>query len=383
MFVLKNISMMNFSASVFSQFQKRYWWLGILWLVWITPAQASVVMRVAIERGVSQVKVGSSTKAVVRDYITGQILGQIAAMNAFSAQKSATKVVIDRIQANAVWIEPTAGGYIFIGDRWYRGKTLILRMGEGLTAINYVDLEQYLYSVVGAEVYDSWPQDALKAQAVAARTYALYVRTYENNGMYDLGNTDYWQAYRGLETEAPSTRAAVNATAKQVLTYKGQIIESQFQDCSGGHTENVEDVWGNYLPYLRGVEGYDEGVSECQWIKTFTPQELSARISGVGNITSLVPTLTTYGSIKSMLIVGDLGTRQLSGETLRLTLNLKSARFQIKPDASGSLRFEGSGWGHGVGMSQWGAYYLASHGVNYQRILGHYYQKTVLAEMQD
>lgn len=365
------------------QFKRYRWWLSIwLWIILIAPAQASTILRVSIARGVSQVKVGTSTTAVVRDFNTGRTLGQIAAMNAFYAQPSSGGVAVAQMRSRAIWIEPSTGGYVYIGDRWYRGKTLVIPTSTGLTAVNYVDLEQYLYSVVGAEVYSTWPLEALKAQAVAARTYALYEREHANNGIYDLGNTPYWQAYRGIETEAPSTYAAVDATARQVLTYKGQIIESQFHNCSGGHTENVEDVWGNYVPYLRGVEGYDEDVSECLWAKTFSTDQLNQRISRVGTIKSLSPTLTTYGSIKSMEIVGNRGKQQMTGEALRLALDLKSARFTIKQDPSG-LRFEGRGWGHGVGMSQWGAYYLAQHGINYQQILQHYYQGTTLAVLSD
>ncbi len=369
-------------ACMFSQLKRRHWWLSVLlWLTLVVPAQASVILRVAIERAASQIKVGSSTKAIVSDYTTGRTLGQIAAMSAFYAQPSADGVALEQMHSGTIWISPTAGGYVYIGEHWYRGKTLVVPAAKGLTAINYVDLEQYLSSVVGSEVYYSWPQEALKAQAVAARTYALYERQNAKNGLYDLGDTPYWQAYKGVEAEAPSTYTAVNATVGQVLTYKGQIIESQFHNCAGGHTENVEDVWGNYLPYLRGVEAYDEDVSECQWIKTFSADELNKRISHVGIINSLRPTLTTYGSIKTMEVVGAQGKQQISGENLRLALDLKSARFTIKLDPSG-LRFEGRGWGHGVGMSQWGAYYLAKHRINYQQILGHYYRGTALAKIK-
>jgi len=371
----------NLFSDVFSQFKSCHWWCVLFWIALVAPAQASVLLRVSIERGVSQIKVGSSTKGFVRDYSTGRTLGQITAMNAFYAQPSAGGVTVNQMHSSAIWISPTAGGYVYIGEHWYSGQTLVVPTNKGLTAVNYVDLEQYLYSVVGSEVFYSWPLEALKAQAVAARTYALYERQNAKNVLYDLGDTPYWQAYKGVETEAASTYAAVNATSGQVLTYKGQIIESQFHNCSGGHTENVEDVWGNYLPYLRGVEGYDEGVIECEWVKTFSPNELNRRISRVGVINSLRPTLTTYGSIKTMEVVGTQGTQQLSGEDLRLALDLKSSRFNIKQDLLG-LRFEGRGWGHGVGMSQWGAYYLAKHGVKYRQILGHYYHGTSLARIQ-
>lgn len=367
---------------LFSQLKGRHWLLVVLlWLALVAPVKAAVQLRVAIEQAASQVKVGSSTPAVVRDYSTGRTLGKVAAMNAFYAQPLAGGVTVDRMQSGRIWIEPTDDGYVYIGDRWYRGKTLLVNTDKGLTAVNYVDLEQYLYSVLGAEMNGNWPPEALKAQAVAARTYAIYKRKNESNDIYDVVDTQASQVYEGIVSESPGTHAAVNATTGQVLTYNNQIILSVFHACSGGHTANVEDVWYESLPYLRGVQDFDQNVRACQWVKTFSPEDLNKRISGVGNLVSLTPTLTPYGSIKILKFVGDKGTRELKGEAVRNVLGLRSTRFIITENPLG-LRFDGRGLGHGLGMSQWGAYNLAKQGVKYQQILGHYYRDTRLAIIQ-
>ena len=372
---------MKLKFFLFSQLRASYLWFVLLWFAWITPAQASMQLRVAIAQGVHQVKVGSSTTATVRDYSSGQTLGRIAAMNAFSVKPSVAGVALEQMQSSAILIEPIGNGYVYIGDRWYRGKALLVGGKKGLIAVNYVDLEQYLYSVLGSEMNGSWPQEALKAQAVAARTYAIYKLQNERNVIYDVGNTEAWQVYKGVESESSGTYAAVNATTGQVLTYKNQIILSVFHACSGGHTENVEDVWSQPLPYLRGVDDYDQNVSACQWEKTFSGNEISKRISGVGNIVSLSASLTTYGSIKTIKFIGDRGTRELNGAAVRNALGLRSTRFTISEDSTG-LKFYGRGSGHGLGLSQWGAYSLAKQGVNYQQILRHYYQGTSLARIQ-
>ena len=367
-------------TSLLSQVKGYYWLSVMLWLALITPATAALQLRVAIEQGVSQIKVGSSTKAVVRDYNSGRKLGQIAAMSAFYAQPKTGGITVNQMQSGAIKIEPTGNGFVYIGEHWYRGKTLVFPSDKGLTAVNYVDLEQYLYSVLGSEMNGNWPQEALKAQAVAARTYAIYKRKNERNGIYDLGDTEASQVYKGIESESYGTHKAVNATARQILTYKNQIILSVFHACSGGHTENVEDVWSQFLPYLRGVQDFDHNVSACQWVKTLSGQEISERISGVGNVMSLNPRFTPYGSIKAIKFVGDRGTRELKGDAVRNALGLKSTRFTITTDPLG-LRLNGRGWGHGLGMSQWGAYSLAKQGVNYQQILGHYYRGTRLTRI--
>ncbi len=364
-----------------AQFTKHPWLLTmLLWIALVVPAQGAVQLRVAVEKGVNRLKVGSSTNAVVKD-ASGRKLGDIAAMNAFYATPSEGGVAVDTMRAGAVWIKPLAGGYVYIGDFWYRGEVLVIPSNKGLTAINYVNLEQYLYSVLGSEMSASWPLEALKAQAVAARTYAIYKQQKERNAFYDLSNTQASQVYKGVAKEFSSTQTAVNATAGQVLTYNNQLILSVFHACSGGHTGNVEDIWSEALPYLRGVRDYDQDVTQCQWVKSFSPEELNKRISGVGNIVSITPTMTLYGSIKSMKIVGTSGTRELKGEAVRNALGLKSTRFTITQEPTG-LRFDGRGWGHGLGLSQWGAYNLAARGINYRQILGHYYSGTRLSTIK-
>ncbi|MEH2060887.1 MAG: SpoIID/LytB domain-containing protein [Nostoc sp.] len=372
-------------GSLFSQIKVRHWWVSILlWIALVAPAQASVILRVAIERGVNQVKVGSSTTGIVKDS-TGRTLGQLPAMSAYYAQAVPGGVALDKWQSGLFWIEPTGKGFVYIGDRWYRGRTLVVPTDKGLTAVNWVDDQEYLYSVLGGEMDTSWPQEALKAQAIAARTYALYEREKQrNNPVYDLGNTpDRWQIYKGVISEAPSTYAAVDSTLGQVLTYKNRIILSVFHACSGGHTENVEDVWGSNEPYLRAVQDYDQNISECNWVKTFSPSEISAKFPEVGNVKDMIPeTYSPFRSVKVLKIVGNRGTKVLQGEEVRTALKLKSTRFTVTKGGDGSFVLQGLGYGHALGMSQWGAYNLARQGVNHLQILGHYYQGVALTPIQ-
>ncbi|MEH2079043.1 MAG: SpoIID/LytB domain-containing protein [Nostoc sp.] len=372
-------------GSLFSQIKIRYWWVSVfLWMALVAPAQASVILRVAIERGVNQVKVGSSTTGIVKDS-TGRTLGELPAMSAYYAQAVPGGIALDKWQSGLFWIEPTGKGFVYIGDRWYRGRTLVVPTDKGLTAVNWVDDQEYLYSVLGGEMDASWPQEALKAQAIAARTYALYEREKQrNNPVYDLGNTpDRWQIYKGVISESPATYTAVDSTLGQVLTYKNRIILSVFHACSGGHTENVEDVWGSSEPYLRAVQDYDQNIRECNWVKTFSPSEISAKFIEVGSVTAMIPeTYSPFGSVKVLKIVGNKGTKVLQGEQVRTALKLKSTRFTVTKGGDGSFVLQGLGYGHALGMSQWGAYNLARQGVNHLQILGHYYQGVALTPIQ-
>lgn len=351
----------------------------------IAPASAasSVILRVAIERDVNRVKVGSSTTATVKDS-SGRSVGQIPAMSAFYAQAQAGGINLDRWQSGLFWIEPTNNGFVYIGNRWYRGRTLVVKSSKGLTAVNYVDLEEYLYSVLGGEMNGNWPQDALKAQAVAARSYALYQRERSKNSSFDVGDTPQWQDYKGVISESPGTYAAVDNTTGQVLTYNNQLALGAFHACAGGHTENVKEVWGSQNhPYLQGVPDFDQSVKQCNWQKTFSPTELSRKISGVGNVKSILPATTmTYGSIKTVKVVGDKGTRVMTGDNIRDALNLRSVRFQVVNGGNAGFVVQGRGFGHGVGMSQWGAYTLAQQRISYLQILGHYYRGASLSKLQ-
>ncbi len=354
--------------------------IGFLWLAWCVSVPAKE-LRIAIKKGVSAVQVGSSTSAVVKDG-AGRKLGELVNLNAFSAKPASSGVALDRWQTSQIVIEPSGDGVIWIGDRWYRGKVRLMRQGKGVTAVNLVDLEQYLYSVVGGEAYPTWPLEALKAQAVAARTYALYKSTAASNQYYDLDTSIQTQVYKGLETEYLSTQEAVNATESQVLTYNGKYILAAFHSSSGGHTENVEDVWSSPLPYLRGVVDYDQLSPVFQWNKSFSPDQLSNLIGGVGKVRSLIPERTTpHGRIITLKVVGDRASKRINASQLREALDLRSTLFTVSLD-SGTFEIDGRGYGHGIGMSQWGTYYLAEQGVTYDRILTHYYQNARLNHLK-
>ena len=359
----------------------RHWWLSFfLWMVLIAPVQAAVQLRIAIKKNISQLQVGSSTKALVRD-AAGRKLGEISGMNAFSAKPSRGGISLSQWRSGQLVIEPTEDGYVWIGDRWYRGRTRLVRQGKGITAVNQVDLEDYLYSVVGAEAIPSWPQEALKAQAVAARSYALYKRSKSSNQLYDLDTTTKTQVYKGLGSEYLSTHQAVKATKGQVMTYNDRVILAVFHSSSGGHTENVEDVWSSPLPYLRGVVDYDYVAPVFQWSKIFSARELGSRIGGVGKVRAMLPEQTTpHGRIVTMKVVGDRGTKRVSGAQLRKALGLRSTLFRAS-SADGGFQVYGRGFGHGIGLSQWGAYSLAQQGINYQQILSHYYRNAILAQI--
>ncbi len=129
---------------------------------------------------------------------------------------------------STLWIEPTDGGAVFVGNSWYKGKLLLIAQGDKLLAINYVDLEEYLLSVVGSEMSAAAPMEALKTQAIAARSYALVHTFRPANGWFDVTSGERHQAYKKIATEYNTTHQAVNETSGQILSYQGGVVESLY-----------------------------------------------------------------------------------------------------------------------------------------------------------
>jgi stage II sporulation protein D len=363
------------------QLGKQTGWLSLLlWAIAGTSVQA-YQLRVAVEQQAKEINIGTSTNAIVTDG-NGQKLGELQPQKGLTALAGNNSVALGNDKLDRLWVKPQSGGYIWIDDRWYRGAVEVIPTGNKLVAVNHVHLEDYLYSVLGAEMGGHFPTEALKAQAVAARTYALYKSQSTEDKLFDVDNTQTTQVYKGLSSETNTTQAAVKATARQVMTYQGKVILAVFHAASGGHTENVEDIWSSPYPYLRGVPDFDQKTPVYSWNKNFTVSELSKSL-GMKNIKEILPDRTSkFGSVLSARIIGEGNEQTIKGTRLRSLLRLRSLRFTITPTSDGFV-FNGLGYGHGIGLSQWGARSLAEQGVKYSAILAHYYRGATLAEMRE
>ncbi|MBM5802524.1 MAG: SpoIID/LytB domain-containing protein [Cyanobacteria bacterium K_DeepCast_35m_m2_155] len=332
-----------------------------------------------------------------------------------------------------LWLEPAAPeALITLQQRLFRGRLRVLRQGDKLLAINHVALEAYLPSVVGSEMPPSWPQSALRAQAVAARTYALRQR--RSQEPFDLRATVASQVYKGVGGETPSTREAVEATRGQVLTYQGALIEAVFHSSSGGSTEASGELWAQQLPYLVPVPDFDEHSPVRSWQERFDASQLRERFPETGGLWTLqVTSRSSSGRVRQLRLEGPRGVLNLSGAELRQRLALRSTWIELElllpapsaaapaalksPDGAlaGSLEppmpppllppsamplllqsaasaaelplaallIRGRGFGHGIGMSQWGAHGLAQRGASYTAILRHYYPGTQINAYRD
>ena len=277
--------------------------------------------------------------------------------------------------------------FVTLGGRRYRGALRVLRTRDGLAAVNELPLEDYVASVVASETYASFGPAALRAQAVAARTYALHERLLHAADPWDLEAGTASQAYGGADAETPASRAAAEATRGQVLLYGGLPILAAFHATSGGVTASAEEVWGRDVPYLQSEPVEGEDVSpDTYWRLRVSASELARALRGLGFDVGPVRELSVSersasGRAARVRVAGARRSAELEGRRLRQALGeerLRSTAFHVHRDGDGFV-FVGTGRGHGVGMSQWGAYAMGEQGASYRAILAHFYPGTRLA----
>ena len=355
--------------------------------------------------------------------------------------KNEEKIVVKSSDRRGIWV----------GQKRYAGKLKIFILDKEILVVNELGIEKYLSSVVGSEMPAKWPLEALKAQAIASRTYALKQK---GNTFYDIDSTNKNQVYIGLEARTSKTKRAVNSTRSLVLTYKNKLINSLFHSSSAGMTENSQDVWKNEYPYLSSVKDFDKKNPKLRWKKKFTNEQLQKLFPKIGGINQIeILNVSNTGRVKNIKIHGNFGSNQISGVDMRRIMNLNSTLVRFKfiennenifndinpklisndlvkkeplthvvlsgdkliriaeqynvsvndivvlndiKDSSlitvgqkllvprnsknsisnkgNSLVVYGYGSGHGVGMSQWGARYMANQGKDASRILKHFYK---------
>lgn len=326
-------------------------------------------------------------------------------------------------------VQTAAGGTIVCDGVEYRGYIFLEKRANGeLLVINYVGIDEYVSSVLGKEMSYNWPKEALKAQAVCARNFVLTRGNAHKEYGFDVCTTTHCQVYGGVKSEHENTRQAVLETKGVVARYNGEIVGLFFFATSGGQTEDVENVWGSKYGYLRSVPDTYENpakASRYTWKVELTRSQIEEKLknSGVniGGLTKItIDSVSATGRVTQMTFHGTDGTYTAKREKCRTILGLYSQKFSVTADgeaiimttsgpatyslyaqgasgvssvsgyaalsgngtisnisinssASDNYIIDGGGYGHGVGMSQWGARGMAENGFTYEQILHHYF----------
>lgn len=385
------------------------------------PAAASAtLLSVGIGLGEMVAEVGGTRGVRLKDPATGKVLRELWSEDRIRAEMGADGRIrteaLGSIGVRSLLVQPVLHGRVVYEDREYHGQ-LLLRPdpGGGMNVINIVDVEDYLLGVLPREMSPSAPRHALEAQAIASRTYALkHAFDFQKRG-FGLKATEGSQVYAGVEAEQSKTSEAVRATAGQVLTHGGELVHAWFSAACGGRTASSTSVWGGkVVPYARPVEcGFCKIYPSYHWTAEVSLDELSTRLEEVGKPVGQVRSVDfrwdESGRVVGARVVGSRKDLTLGGNRFRILAghrSVRSLRFVPMTDPIGALLpgeepgsgveesairdiisrslaregsrrtldLEGTGFGHGVGLCQWGARGMAEKGWSAHRILRHYYR---------
>ncbi|MBI2995717.1 MAG: SpoIID/LytB domain-containing protein [Candidatus Melainabacteria bacterium] len=339
------------------------------------------------------VSIGSSENASLRNLFTNTDIARTKKLESYILQNingfiSVTnKLSNTKIGAFTGPLKLTSqkkDGLVYCNMSWYRGELLILTnsKSKNITIVNNVDLEDYLLSVVPSEISHTWNKEVLKAQSVAARSYALgYLGRRKSKG-YDLESSIEDQVYKGVRAEKKATSHAVKETRGVILVdSKNKPLIALYHSSGGGYTDSIENLW-DMKPsiHIQPRPDYDNNSPYFKWYRNYKIAEVNKLLSSLnlGEITNILPISKSISNrITWIKITGTTNNKTIRGEEFRKYLNLPSSKFNISIE-NNIVKFAGRGYGHGLGLSQWGAKALAEKGFTYKQILSYYYPGATL-----
>ena len=361
------------------------------------PAEGVPVVRVALRRNAEFAPIGVDGPYSVTLAENSKTVSQGASLSSVEVRFAGSYFEIGpaRIKSPHIIITPATDGSAVVGEKHYRGILHLYGEEGKITVVNHVNIEHYLASVVPAEMKISWPEAALQAQAVAARTYALWrsKNARKHKKKYDLTSGSDSQVYAGLDKESDKSRKVVVDTAGTVLTYEGEIFPAYYHSTCGGFTADAHVIFGGKeIPCLTGVPcGNCRESSVYEWDFNVNQKELAKVVSDhaggdIGKIVEIQLVEPDAGQRpKEVVLKGEKGEIRVSTPSFRRSIGtrrMKSISFTVSKLGE-FFEIHGSGWGHGVGMCQWGAAGMADPmlGFTAQEILQHYYQGAQLQRL--
>ncbi len=364
------------------------------------------ILKISILTNQKKINLGSETEYSIYDLTSGQ--NEIFSDRDIHLVYATDKGIIigdKKIPSSIIRIVPKQDNkFIRINGKRYRDSIIIRKeKNKTLTVINEVGLENYVAGVLPYEIDSGWKEEALKAQAVVARTYASRNLKKHESEEYDLCNTVHCQVYGGVDGEKKETNTAVERTRGEVLTYKGDLANTFYHACCGGHTEKPLYVWTTFEDnpeYLKGVKcEFCINSKHYNWANDVDESFIRKKLNenGYKNIARILNInftgKTKSGRAKYVRIyykdrtTGKISDIKINSASFRLAIDplvIKSTKFlSIKKLSKDKFRFVGKGWGHGVGMCQWGSKVMADKGYNYKAILRYYYPETKIEKWEE
>jgi len=299
----------------------------------------------------------------------------------------------DKLPRSKAYLAPLGEGEIIVDGRSYRGSLEVLGdLKATVTVINDLPLEEYVMGVLAGEIPQGWPLESLKAQALAARTFAILKQSEarRRGAPYDLENTHLYQMYHGTEKVTQPARQAVIETAGEILIHKDSPIQAFFHSNCGGKTSRAGNVWSKDQPYLRSVDcPFCQGGPHFQWKRDVPLGEVARQARAAGIPLAEVLEMKVLERDESGRVVllslkdENWSEHRMKGSAFRMAMGtdvIKSTRFDLGL-RDGKAYFSGRGWGHGVGLCQEGAWGMALKGSKASEIIRRYYPGVTIERM--
>lgn len=284
--------------------------------------------------------------------------------------------------ANRVFININDPDVIEINARPFRGDIQIIKSPSNtMSVINYIGLEDYVKGILYHEASHYWPMEALKAQAIVSRSYARYQMKENAAKDFDMTNDIYSQVYGGSISERQRTNKAVEDTQGAALFYKGELMPAFFHATCGGHTEDAARLWKINMPPLKGVPcRFCKESPHYSWHAVLFTGDIRQALVDAGKRTGVIKKIIIMARdnssrITDLKIINTKSDYVILAKDFRNIVGpniIKSTNFNVSITGTDAV-FEGVGWGHGVGLCQWGAYFMAKEGQTAEAILDYYY----------
>ena len=364
--------------------------LAVLQMSMAPFASAAETIRVVVSQQVESVTLTSSQGIILHNGDGWTEPANVRSVT-ISASTIGSGLLVDgrRLRTDLIEVRGRNGEVILNGVT-LPGRLIIKRENDRLLVINELDLEEYVKGVVPAEMNPGWHPEALKVQAIAARTYALYQIRLGTSKEFDVLSSTKDQVYRGRNGITSAVIRAVDQTRHQIMTFGDNPIFAAYHSTAAGPTEDASYVWAMDFPYLKGVEcPFDMESPHYQWRTDVALPHLERRLREegfpIGVIASIDPaSYSKSGRVAQIRILHSDGELYLRGEDLRRVIGyttLASTQFDLEMIGL-RIQFTGRGAGHGVGLCQWGAKVLAERGYGAETILRYYYPGTEIRDLR-
>ena len=356
-------------------------------------ARESGDIRVLIVDGAASVTVSAAGPYRIAESGRGRTLHAGQNLNArFTVSQGAISFAGKNFPQRTISIIPDAGQHVEINNRAYTGSVQLMRTGPGrISAVNCIGLEDYVKGVAVRETSHYWPMEALKAQVVAFRTFAVYKQQESGARDFDVTADVFSQGYGGRAAERYRISDAADQTKGEVLFYAGKILPAFFHSTCAGRTEDAAELWKLDIPPLKGVAcGFCKESPHFSWKAAVSKEKiregLSKKYPGIPLAKEVaVRARNASGRATMVMVTTEKGDFAVPAKDFRLLIGqdiIRSTLFTVSAREK-EFFFEGTGWGHGAGLCQWGAYFMAKKGADYHKILSHYYPRSVLQKIRE